>query len=89
MKEKIRAIMRGHLISIDCEMTLLENFRNEFYKTKYYGVIISKSFVSFRKGKDIFRFYFKDIKKFYLKDSCIFVIDIIKTKKRFYFKIIN
>jgi len=88
-EERIKNFMRGHLISIKAEPIILKKFGDEFFKTRYWNVIIGNSFISFKKNQIMHRINFADIKKFFLKDSCTFVIDIAKPKKRFYFKIVE
>ena len=83
----IRAIMRGHLISLDNKPKRLDK-GDEFYRTKHYGLIIGHNHVSFKQGSKVNRFKYSEIKKFFLKDSSVFVFDLHSTKKRFYFKII-
>lgn len=88
-KYRIRNIMRGHLIFVKDEPIKLEKQGDEFFKTKFWNVILSKSFISFKRNNKIHRFYFSDIKKFYLKDSYTFIIDVEKPRKRFYFNIVE
>lgn len=83
----VKTIIRGHLISLNKKPQRLEK-GEEYYRTKYYGLIIGQNQVSFKQGSKVNRFKFSEIKKFFLKDSCIFVFDLFDTKKRFYFKIV-
>lgn len=84
----VKAIIRGHLISIDAECKKLEKFGDEFYRTKFWNVIVANTFVSFKRYKRLHRFNFKDITKFSLQDSKTFVIEIVGVKKKFYFEIV-
>jgi RNase P subunit RPR2 len=83
-----KKIMRGHLISIDAPKKVLPKYREEFYKTKYYNIILGKKFVSFKRNKQLVRFEWQEIKRFFLKDCHTFVIDARSPRKRFYFKIV-
>ena len=85
----VRAIMRGHLISIDAPTSKLKKFGDEFYKTKHWNIIMGNTFISFKKFDKAYRFSFKDIKKFFLQDSETFVFNVENNKERFYFKIVN
>ena len=85
--KNVKMIMRGHLISLNKKPKKLEK-GDEYYKSKYYGIIIGYNYISFKQGSKINRFKFKEIKKFFLKDSDTFVFDLFSTKKRFHFKII-
>lgn len=87
--KNVRAIMRGHLISIDAPMSKLKKFGDEFYKTKHWSIILGNTFISFKKLGKAYRFDFKDIKKFFLQDSETFVFNVENNKERFYFKIVN
>lgn len=84
----VRAIMRGHLISIDKKPMKLKNRGGEMWRTKHYGIILDYDQVSFKQGSKINRFKFSEIKKFFLKDSETFVFDLYNVKTRFYFKIV-
>ena len=86
--KKVRLIMRGHLISLDKEATLLRKPGDEYFRTKYYGVITGYNQISFKRFNKINTFKFSEIKKFFLKDSTTFVIQLHDVKKRFSFTIV-
>jgi len=88
-KKRIRNIMRGHLLFVKDKPIKLKKVGDEFFKTRYWNVILGKNYISFKKNNKVHRFNFVDIKKFFLKDNYVFVIDIAKPKKRFYFKIVE
>lgn len=84
-KKNIRAIMRGHFISVDMKPKRLEKYGDELYKTKNFCVIIGKKQVSFKQNKRVFRFKYDEVKQFYLKNSNTFVFVLHNVKKKFYF----
>lgn len=59
---------------------------DEFYKTKFYTIIVGEEKVSFKQGEDIRTFKYDEVKKFYLKDSNTFVF-IVGKNRPMYFRI--
>lgn len=89
MDKNVKAIIRGHLFSINVKPTKTERVDAELYKTKYWDIIVSKTDVVFNKGKHKLKFNYNKLNHFFLKDAEIFVFKIIGNEKSFYFKAIN
>lgn len=88
MDKNIKAIIRGHLISIDCEPTELKKYEDELYVTKEWDVLVCHSHVSFKQGKKIFRFNYADLVTFFLRDCEVFVLRRKNSKQKFNFRLV-
>lgn len=86
--QDIKILIRGHLSNLEVKPFKLKRFGDDFYKTKFYDIILARDFVSFKRNRKINKFYFSDIEEFFLKDNSIFNFILKKNKKKFSFKII-
>jgi len=87
MKGKdIKAIIRGHLISVHIMPRKLKMVGDDFFKTRYYTIIVGEKQVSFKQGNDIRTFIYEDVKDFYLKNNDTFVF-VVGNKEELRFTI--
>ena len=84
----IRAIIRGHLISVDKKFIELNKYGKELIRTKFYAITINENMVSFKQRKNLTEIKFDNVNSFSLLDSNTFVFKIIGEKKKLFFKIV-
>lgn len=84
---KIRSVIRGHLLSINKKPINLKIYGHELFRTNDCTIIITLDDISFKQKSRQVRFKFNKIAEFYLKDCQTFVFLLDGEKKRKFYTI--
>ena len=87
LAKRIRAVIRGHLMSVDKKIIPMKNSNQELCHTKNYSIIIGEKEVSFKHRELLFKFKYNQVKEFYLKNSNTFVFIRNNSKEMLLFRI--